>query len=281
MKWDNLLPPQLLRGAIARSRQCLLPGDAQAPSFLRFSKRPAHLAQLSGACSPSPGMRGPPRSLQQAKTWVNRLKLKSHDGSVSENQQCGRDFPQGAAWGHLGEAGPYLAPEILCQAPPCRALESYLAHRKQCMSTMITNVTIIIVVLVARRSGICLGLSFEKVLPSYRIKGWILGPVAVRPMEKQYDSLRIDSSNRVRPSMTSLCSLNSQPAELWLGPSDLPGPLQSPESCGSNEHLIGIHRMGWWKWNVARLLSPRRPELRSQKSDSENVHLALQSRFPE
>lgn len=82
------------------------------------------------------------------------------------------------------------------------------------MSTMITNVTIIIAVLVARLSGICLGLSFEKVLPSYRIKGWILGPVAVWPMEEQYDNLRIDSSNHVRPSMPSLCSLNSQPAEL-------------------------------------------------------------------
>lgn len=32
---------------------------------------------------------------------------------------------------------------------------------------------------------------------------------------------------------------------------------------------------------MARLLSPHCPAFRPQKSDSENVHLALQSRFPE
>lgn len=78
------------------------------------------------------------------------------------------------------------------------------------MLTAITKATIIIAVLGARLAGICLKLSFESPIPSYRFGGRILEPVAAQPAEEQYDNLRINSTNHLRPSMFSLFSLKSQ-----------------------------------------------------------------------
>lgn len=79
--------------------------------------------------------------------------------------------PRGAARGHLGEAGPYLAPEILCQVNPCEALESHLAQLVMRVNHHYQHYYYYCATCYKTLIWVCLRLSFESGLPSRRIEG--------------------------------------------------------------------------------------------------------------